>query len=363
MDDAGDVGGQVHDVGQVQHERRLGHVHRRAVRVERVGDRADGVLVLLEVLRRPGQGGGQRQVALVVAGAPDGAGQHPRGDQAALAADQHLGGGAEQAVDVEGPAHRVVSASRRSGQRTSIGSSAVATRSRASTTFSRSPALIRATASATTRHPLRRRSGRRRRSATSRGRPRRLGRRRAAGRPVEAGRAMTVVSQVRSPRRPTTTSGHDQHGVARARRRRRRAEADQAGAGLVDLVADHGARGGLAPPLVGVGEPGRRRWCGSRRPRPSRPGPRRGAARSTGRSVGQQVEQGGPPRSRSSATGADDEGSRHGSSGVALVVTSTKPTRAPAARRPAASGPVDDDLVADLHLVEQPRDRRRSRAR
>ena len=108
VDHAGDVGRQVHDVGEVQHERRLGHVHRRAVRVERVGDRADGVLVLLEVLRRPGQRRGEREVALVVAGAPDGAGQHAGGDQAALAADQQLGRRAEQAVDVERPAHRVV---------------------------------------------------------------------------------------------------------------------------------------------------------------------------------------------------------------------------------------------------------------
>ncbi len=52
--------------------------------------------------------GGEGEVAVVVAGTPDGAGQHPRGDQAALAADQHLRGGAEQAVDVEGPAHGVV---------------------------------------------------------------------------------------------------------------------------------------------------------------------------------------------------------------------------------------------------------------
>ena len=80
----------MHDVGQVQHERRLGHVHRRAVRLERVGDRADGVLVLLEVLARAGERGGQGEVALVGAGTPDGAGQHARGDQAALAADQHL---------------------------------------------------------------------------------------------------------------------------------------------------------------------------------------------------------------------------------------------------------------------------------
>ena len=108
VDDAVHVGGEVHDVGQVQDERRLGDVHRRAVRLERVGDRAHGVLVLLEVLRRAGEGRGQREVALVVARTTDGAGQHPRGHQAALAAHQHLGGGAEEAVDVEGPAHLVL---------------------------------------------------------------------------------------------------------------------------------------------------------------------------------------------------------------------------------------------------------------
>ena len=44
----------------------------------------------------------------VVAGTPDGAGQHPRGDQAALAPDEQLGRRAEEPVDVEGPAHLVV---------------------------------------------------------------------------------------------------------------------------------------------------------------------------------------------------------------------------------------------------------------
>ena len=52
-------------------------------------------------LRRPGR------VARVVAGAADRAGQHARGDQAALAPHEQLGGGAEEPVDVEGPAHRV----------------------------------------------------------------------------------------------------------------------------------------------------------------------------------------------------------------------------------------------------------------
>ena len=44
------------------------------------------------------------EVAGVVAGAADGAGQHARGDEAAFAAHQQLGGRAEEPVDVEGPA-------------------------------------------------------------------------------------------------------------------------------------------------------------------------------------------------------------------------------------------------------------------
>src|SRR3546814_19535911 len=99
VDHAGDVGGQVHHVGQVQHERRLGHVHRGAVRLECLGDRAYGVLVLLKVIRRPGQGGGQGQVPLVVTGATNGAGQHPRGYQTTLATHPQLGGRPDQAIN------------------------------------------------------------------------------------------------------------------------------------------------------------------------------------------------------------------------------------------------------------------------
>ena len=105
--DAGDVGGQVHHVRQVQHERGLGHVHRLAVRLQRVGDRADRELVLLQVLARPGQRRGQRQVVRVVAGTADGPGQHAGRDQALLPPDQQLRGGADQPVDGERPAVRV----------------------------------------------------------------------------------------------------------------------------------------------------------------------------------------------------------------------------------------------------------------
>src|SRR5690625_7972487 len=56
----------------------------------------------------PGQRGGPRQVGLVVTGALDGAGQHPGGDQPALAAYQQLRGRPHQRVDGEGPAGGVV---------------------------------------------------------------------------------------------------------------------------------------------------------------------------------------------------------------------------------------------------------------
>ena len=58
-------------------------------------------------LEDAGQLPGERQVALVVARTPDRAGQHPRGDQAALATYEHLRRRAEEPVDVEGPAHLV----------------------------------------------------------------------------------------------------------------------------------------------------------------------------------------------------------------------------------------------------------------
>jgi hypothetical protein len=73
------------------------------VRPQRVGNRADGILVLLEVLARAGQRGGEGQVVLVVTGALDRAGQDSRGDQSLLQPDQHLRGRADQAVDCENP--------------------------------------------------------------------------------------------------------------------------------------------------------------------------------------------------------------------------------------------------------------------
>ena len=308
---AGDVGGEVHDVGQVQHERRLGHVHRRAVRLERVGDRADGVLVLLEVLRAARQGRGERQVAIVVAGAPDGAGQHARGDQAALAAHQQLGGRAEQAVDVERPAHRV--RRRQPPQRPPDvdrlvgGGHQVAGEDDLLQVAGVDPR----DGVGDDRHPLlaverpvgeaARRPGRPARAATStswgagRSRP-----------PAE-----TVVSQARVAAAADHDLGHHQHGVAGLVGEAEAAEADQAGAGLGDLVAHHGPGGGLAPPLVGVGEAGRPvgRRTEAATPQPTRPSPRRTHA--TGCSVGS--------RSTSAVAvveiqgdGPDDQGARRG---------------------------------------------------
>ena len=72
-----------------------------------VGDRADGVLVLLEVLARAGERPGQCQVARVVAAAPDGPGQDPGRHHPLLAPHQQLRRRADQAVDVERPAARV----------------------------------------------------------------------------------------------------------------------------------------------------------------------------------------------------------------------------------------------------------------
>jgi hypothetical protein len=77
------------------------------VRRERVRDRADGVLVLLEVLAGARERPGEREVAGVVAAAPDRPGEHARGDHPLLAPDQQLGRGTDQAVDAERPAARV----------------------------------------------------------------------------------------------------------------------------------------------------------------------------------------------------------------------------------------------------------------
>ena len=203
--DAGHVGGEVHDVRQVQDERRLGHVHRRAVRVEGVGDRAHGVLVLLEVLRRVGQRRGQGHVAVVVTGPPDRAGQDAGRDQTALAAHQHLGRGAEHAVDVEGPAGRVVlgqPAQRPPDVDGLLGGGDEVAREH---DLLEVAGLDARDGLGDDAHPLARRSARRPRRPAPRGA-------RGASASVTVAAASsapreTVVSQVRSPRRPTITSG------------------------------------------------------------------------------------------------------------------------------------------------------------
>ena len=148
------------------------------------------------------------------------------------------------------------SASLRSGQRTSIGSAAVATRSRASTTFSRSPALIRPTASATWPihcSPFIAPSVK----LTSTG---------ARG---DGGQLEPPVQLVEAadggdggePRRVATTAedhlGDDERRVARLVGERERPERDQAAARLVDVAADDRPGGELAPPGVRLLEPAR----------------------------------------------------------------------------------------------------------
>ncbi len=166
-------------------------------------------------------------------------------------------------------------------------------RSRASTTFSRSPA--RDAARPPRRRPTStpRRCGRRRRRSGPTG-----GRGAGAGAQVGGASTDTVVSQVRSPRRPTTTCGIDQHGVAGLVGEREGAEADRPGAGLADAVVDVGAGDGLRPPLHRVAEAGRSRRSPGGRRRPSRRGPRRGAASSPAAARGAGRGAAGPPGPR-----------------------------------------------------------------
>ena len=271
MDDAVDVGGQVHDVGQVEDERRLGHVHRRAVRLEGVGDRAHGVLVLLEVLRRAGEGGGQREVALVVARTPDRAGQHAGGHQAALAAHEHLGGGTEQAVHVEGPAHLVLLGEpvQRPAdvERLVGGRDEVAGEHDLLQVAGGDPA----DRLGHDRHPLLAVAGA-------------VGEDEADGRlGGGSGGERGCLDRDGGQPGPVAAAAHDdlrddEQRLAGLVGEREGSERDEARAGLGDLVLDLGAGDGLGPPLHRVAEPGRsaRSPVGPRRPSP--PGPRRGAA-------------------------------------------------------------------------------------
>ena len=196
---------------------------------------------------------------VVVAGAPDGAGQHPRGDQALLAA-----GRAARAWRRPGRRRRTssvvryCSASRCSSQRTSSGAPVVTSRSRASTTLSSSPAVIRATASATTPGPLGGGQG-----AVGEGdvgaEPRAPRSGDDGGRRGHGRRRRCVVTQPRPP----APADHDDLGHDQRRRRRRVAgegegpERDRAGAGQVDLVAHDRVRHHVAPPALRPARTGR----------------------------------------------------------------------------------------------------------
>ncbi len=98
----------MHDVAQLEHERRRRDLHLAAVQGERVDDRAHAVPVLLDVLDRAGERGAATTVLVRVAGAAQGAGEHARGGDAVHEAQQHLRRRAEQAVDGEDPAAGVV---------------------------------------------------------------------------------------------------------------------------------------------------------------------------------------------------------------------------------------------------------------
>ena len=103
-DDRRDDGRQVHDVLQVQQERLGGHVDTRAVGRQGVRDRPHGVRVLLQVLVRVRQRAALHGVPEPVVTTTQGPGEHQRGHDAFLEPHEQLRGGADQAVDREGPA-------------------------------------------------------------------------------------------------------------------------------------------------------------------------------------------------------------------------------------------------------------------
>ena len=271
----------------------------------------------------------------VVAGTPDRAGQHPRGDQAALAPHEQLGGRAEEAVDVEGPAHRrssrpaaAAATARRSARR------AVATRSRASTTFSSVAVARCGVRRRRPRTPTRHRSSRRRRRPPIPARQRARAhlearhRRRTRPRPDHG-----------DPRATAAAADHDTAGTTStlspgSSAKAKRPEADQAGARDPHLVAhDRRARRRSRHQSVGVGEPVGTRRLGTARPRPSRPGPRRGAprpsacssgSRSSKRPAGPIGEQLDGPR-RPAATGSGRVRAGAGHDGRAYAGTQVAP--------------------------------------
>ena len=268
----GDVGREVHDVAEVQHERRLGHVHRGAVRRERVGDRANRILVLLEVLAGPSERGREGEVAGVVAGAPDGAGQDPREDQALVAADQQLRRRADQAGDRERPralvpvGELVEHPSRVDPPRGRVPGG----RGRGRPCRARR-ALIRSTARPT--EPFQSSAD----SAPSANVTSSGGSASSDGPQQGDRRELGVVADRRDPPAVTAPADDDlrDHEHARLGRvvgERQRAEDHGSGTGLAHLVADHRVRHDLPPPRVGLLEPvGTRDLHAAARPQPTRP--------------------------------------------------------------------------------------------
>ena len=339
-EDPGDVGGQVHDVGQVQHERRLGHVHRRAVRRQRVGDRAHGVLVLLQVLGRAGERRGEREVVRVVAGTADRAGQHAGGDQPLLAAA------------------RAARASRRRGRRprtprcrrSARPAAAAATGGRSARPRRRRgrapgrpcrarPRAIRATAAATApdhcgaaRARRRRRPPRPAPAAGCCGAGSTAGRQAGAPTPI-------VVSHHRPPRRPTTTSGTT--SVAPAGRRRRRTTIDPNATGPVPgsptssrttacATTSRHHRPGLGEPVLAARPRTSARAPADQPVAAAHPGHDvRGVGRGQERQQGPRVVERprcGPPGARAARAGAG--------SGPGEDVTASKPTTGASASAP-----------------------------
>ena len=176
-----------------------------------------------------------------------------------------------------------------------------------------------------------------------------------------------TVTQERPRRVPTTTRGHHQDAVARVVGEAEAAEADQPGAGGAHLVADHGRAGDLLPPVRRVGEP-----VGARGPaaRGHAPGDHALATAQPGHRLvgGQQVEQrlrassrGRPPRRCEPRDGQEARRRQVGWSRAPSVRGDR--SHSVARIRSSGSGPVDDHLVAEPDLVEEPGDTARSRAR
>ena len=234
---------------------------------QRVVDHVDGDLVLVAVGGRAeerGRGGG---VDLGVAPAGGGAGHRLGGDHVALAADQQLGAGADEAVDCSRrstPGSPIGAGAGRPP--TEIGASASTTTSRASTTLSSSPARMRAVAAATASHHSAGRpawDARRTPDGSAPGSPRPRGRPAGVAPPSAA---MVVSQRVPSASHPTICSGTTS-GALGPRVEREGTEGDGPAAGPADVVVDLDRAERLRRPS----DTGRR----SASPRPASPTPPR----------------------------------------------------------------------------------------